>query len=267
LAHKEDEGYLPTDGLYKNISELQDLLIRYATGEGQDEAKYKELRRATLVHGKSLKLIPEFVTNCRTLDQFWHLMKTRFEHYSERREFIYEAFLPILNELEVGIDGGLISLYSEPIKEFNLERVEKEYSKCFERSKQDPEGAITSARSLLESVCKHILDGAGEEYKGKEELQDLYKKAARMIRLAPEQHKEQVFKQTLQGCISVVEGLASMRNAYSDSHGKSKHVVIPKERHAKLAIGLACSMALFLLQSLEDNGYVKPSNHSQDKTE
>lgn len=258
---------MPTYGLYRTVLEIQDLLIKHATGTGQDEDKYQELRREIIGYERSPKLIPVFVINCRTLEQFWHLMKSRFESYQERREFIYEAFLPLLNELEAGTNKGFISLYSEPIEAFNLERIEKEFIKCFERSPKDPEGAITSARSLLESVCKHILDESGEVYKEKDELQDIYKKAARKIRLAPEQHKEQVFKQTLQGCLSVVEGLASMRNVYSDSHGKSKHIVIPKERHAKLAVGLASSMALFLLQSLEDNGYVKQSNPSQDKAD
>ena len=256
---------MPTDEFFEKLLELQDLLIKHATGTGQDEDKYQKLRRAILGHKMSPKLIPMFITNCRTLEQFWHLMKSRFEHYQERREFVYDAFLPLLNEVEASTNGGIISLYSEPIMAFNLERIETEYVKCLERSQKDPEGAITSARSLLESVCKHILDESGEDYKEKDELQDIYKKAARRIRLAPEQHKEQVFKQTLQGCLSAVEGLASMRNAYSDSHGKSKHKVVPKERHAKLAVGLACSMALFLLQTLEDNGCNKLNNTSPDK--
>jgi len=46
-----------------------------------------------------------------------------------------------------------------------------------ERRATDPEGAITAARTLLETVCKHILDEKGEPYEDGIPLPKLYNTA------------------------------------------------------------------------------------------
>ncbi|WP_208453436.1 abortive infection family protein, partial [Burkholderia gladioli] len=114
----------------------------------------------------------------------------------------------------------------------------------------DPEGAITSARTLLESVCKHILDELFVGYGEAPDLNKLYGLTAKALNLSPSQHTEPVFKQILGGCTSVVEGLGAVRNRLSDSHGKGKVAAKPAARHAELAVNLSGSVALFLLATL-----------------
>lgn len=80
------------------------------------------------------------------------------------------------------------------------------------RRAEDPAGAITTARTLLETVCKHILDDLKEEYPTDADLPKLYKITAEKLNLAPSQHSAAVFKQILGGCTSVVEGLGALRN-------------------------------------------------------
>ena len=73
---------------------------------------------------------------------------------------------------------------------------------------RDPEGAITISRTMLESVCKYILDDLSVDYDlNRIELSDLYKKTANQLNLSPEQHTEKVFKQILGGCSGIVNGL------------------------------------------------------------
>lgn len=61
----------------------------------------------------------------------------------------------------------------------DAEHVGIAWTKVIERRSSDPEGAVTMARTLLESVCKHILDEAGEsEHEAKPDLNKLYKKTA-----------------------------------------------------------------------------------------
>jgi hypothetical protein len=129
------------------------------------------------------------------------------------------------------------------------EHVKAAWEKALGRREIDPEGAITSARTLLESVCKLILDENAITYDQGLDLSKLYKEAAKALKLAPEQHQEQIFKQILSGCISVVEGLAALRNSLSDAHGRAKRAVRPEPRHAELAVNLACSMASFLMRT------------------
>ena len=65
------------------------------------------------------------------------------------------------------------------------------------------------------------------------------------------QHSENIFKQILVGCHSVINGMAGMRNRFIDAHGKVKTGIIPDPRHAELAVNLAGSMATFLVATWE----------------
>ncbi len=58
------------------------------------------------------------------------------------------------------------------------------------------------ARTLLESVCKHILEEARTEYDETPDLNKLYRQTAELLKLAASQHTEKVFKQILGGCTS-----------------------------------------------------------------
>jgi phage terminase large subunit-like protein len=44
------------------------------------------------------------------------------------------------------------------VKAVSSDYIQETWHKALERRASDPEGAITAARTLLESVCKHILD-------------------------------------------------------------------------------------------------------------
>jgi hypothetical protein len=83
------------------------------------------------------------------------------------------------------------------------------------------------------------------------DLPKLYGLTSRQLNLSPSQHTEQLFKQILGGCQTVVEGLGALRNRHSDAHGKGVAVARPAPRHAELAVNLAGTMATFLLQTWE----------------
>jgi hypothetical protein len=125
--------------------------------------------------------------------------------------------------------------------------VDEAWRRMFARAASDPEGAITAARTLMETVCKHILDDLGEGGDDAAELPALYRAVSTKLNLAPDQHTEQVFKQILGGCTTVVIGLAGVRNKLSDAHGKGPRAARPSARHAELAVNLAGSMAAFLV--------------------
>ena len=47
---------------------------------------------------------------------------------------------------------------SESISLIDANEVHNAWQKAVQMRQDDPEGAITAARTLLETVCKHILD-------------------------------------------------------------------------------------------------------------
>lgn len=138
---------------------------------------------------------------------------------------------------------------SEGLAAFDEESVHAEWQRALGRRASDPRGAITAARTLLETVCKHVLDDAGVAYREKDDLPQLYKATAKVLRLAPSQHTEEVFRQILGGCTAVVEGLGSLRNRLSDAHGQGRKPTRPSARHAQLAVNLAGAMAIYLVST------------------
>ena len=131
------------------------------------------------------------------------------------------------------------------------ESVQTVWQRALDRRISDPEGAITAARSLLETVCKHILDDLSVHYDDSGDLPKLYRLTSEALTIAPSQHTEQVFKQILGGCTSVMEGLAVLRNRLGDAHGGGRARIKPAPRHAQLAVNLAGAMTSFLVATWE----------------
>ena len=125
------------------------------------------------------------------------------------------------------------------------------WNKALGRRTSDPAGAITAARSLLESVCKHLLEDSDGKaaYGVNDDLPKLYRLVSERLNLAPSQHSEDAFKRILGGATSVVEGLGTLRNKVGDAHAAGRKQVNPSARHAALAVNMAGSMALFLIET------------------
>lgn len=238
--------------LLEKVEYLQNTLIARATAKECSDADYQYLREQLMANSSIKGLLPSFVRTSRTLSQFWGMIKPKIDNYEGRRKYIWDAFRPLLDKLE-GIENPQSphnnSVSSTLSSYYDLERVHSEWKKASDRRHEDPEAAITSARTLLEAVCKHILDEEGVEYDDGLDLPKLYKETSKALNLAPEQHQEPIFKQILQGCYSVVTGLGSLRNKLGDAHGKGKKAVKPEPRHAAFAVNLAGSVAEFLIET------------------
>ena len=233
------------------LETLQDNLIAIATGSSGDDLEYKTLRTELLNNEELKKLLPDFLQTNRTTGQFWQYIKFKFPTYAERRKYIWDEFAKSLNFIENKQKGIIDESISKTIDKFNQEYINAEWLKALERKVEDPEGAITTARTLIETTCKFILDDINETYKDDLELPKLYKLTAEKLNLAPDQHTEQIFKQILGGCQSVVEGLGALRNKLSDSHGKKTSHIKASSRHAELAVNLAGTMTTFLLETYD----------------
>jgi hypothetical protein len=226
---------------------FQDNLIIRATGGDFNNELFVFVRNELLKNKALEPYLPKWLNTTRTIEQFWPLIKAKFQHYSERKEYLWNEFAPLLNYLENKIVSPINTAIS-----FDEAHIHNEWQKALERKESDPEGAITSARTLLESVLKYILDEQAILYKEGIDLPELYKEVSKSLNLAPEQHQEQIFKQILSGTHSVVNGLGALRNKLGDAHGKSKSNVKPKERHSELAVNLAGSVSIFLIKTFKD---------------
>lgn len=250
IFSKDPAEELPTSAFERALL-LRNGLTNAATGGSMDADTYSLLRREFMEDPETRELLPQFVRTCRDTGDFWEHIKLAFGTYAGRRAHLRDAFSPLLDFLERR-GSPAAEMISEVLLSYDADGVHRAWQKALRRSADDPEGAITAARTLLESVCKHILDdGAGGEaaYGPSDDLPKLYRAVSERLNLAPSQHTEDVFRRVLGGCASVVEGLGALRNKVGDAHGQGKRPVRVSARHAHLAVNLAGTMATFLIET------------------
>lgn len=241
--------FLP-DSAIERATMLENLLIARATGDMTASTyDYEQLRRDFLADPEIKDLLPPFVRTCRSLDVFWPFIKEKAGTYADRRRFISEAFTPLVDYLEGRNRSPGDAVVSDALQSFDADGVHAVWVKALGRRNVDPEGAITVARTLLEAVCKRILDARLIAYTDKEDLPKLYSMAAKALNLAPDQHTEEPIKAILGGAMTLVNGIGTLRNRLSDSHARGGKPVRPSPRHASLAVNMAGALATFLVET------------------
>jgi hypothetical protein len=189
-----------------------------------------------------------------TPDLMWSYLRsvaTGSGSWALRRGAAHELIDPVIEALFDATESPADHLITGATVRLNADSVRDAWDKAIARRETDPEGAITMARTLLESTLKTILDDRNVAYRGADDLPALYRAASAELALAPGAYSEESFKQILGGCNSVVVGLGSLRNKASDAHGSGRKSYRPAVRHAALAVNLAGSMALFLIETHE----------------
>jgi hypothetical protein len=141
------------------------------------------------------------------------------------------------------IEAGKLSFKAPPERH---EMIQEQIAKCERRLEEgDYTGAITSARSLVEGVLQQVealLDPSPPKYNGK--LSPLYTRVYRRLNLDPgREDLDNTIKQVLTGLISVISGLAPMRNQMGDAHPFEYR---PHRHHAELAVNAAKTVVNFL---------------------
>lgn len=245
----DDSSDLP-DTPFERARMLQDMLLARATdSSSMDEKLYLRLRKEFMDDPATRPLLPDFVRSNRTGGSLWGYFKSVSGQWQPRREHIWKSFGPILDYLEGSAGAPADAAITETLASFDPDGVHRAWEKALERRQQDPEGAITAAKTLLETVCKRVLEEAGQSYGGNDDLPKLYHQTAQLLKLAPSQHTEDAFKTILGSCQQVVNSLGTLRNKIGDAHGQGRDAVRPGPRHAALAVNLAGSMATFMVET------------------
>ncbi len=118
---------------------------------------------------------------------------------------------------------------------------------------QDPEDAILSARELVESTCKMIIEHYDKTPPRNASLGKLYNQAAELLTLRANDIKgddeaSKASRQVLQGLSSVADGLGLLRNRVGRGHGRIAKSPA-RQRHAELATNASSKLTLFLLDT------------------
>ena len=232
------------------VALLEQILTDTATGNPADNRTYEQLRRELMADPAIRVLLPEFVHTYRSLGAFWPYIKNQAAKWAERRQIIGAAFTPLVDHLERCDGAPGDSVADAVLVSFDAEGIHEVWAKALSRRGTDPAGAITMARTLLETVVKRILDELDEAYSDKDDLPKLYAAAGRALNLAPNQHSEEPIRAILGGAMTLVNGIGTLRNRLSDSHGRGGRLPVrPSPRHASLAVNTAGAVATFLVET------------------
>lgn len=118
----------------------------------------------------------------------------------------------------------------------------------------DPSLAIGTAKELIETCCKTILAERGKPVVGTPDVSVLTKETLRELKLVPEgipdaSRGADVIKRLLSNLGTIGNGLAELRGLYGTGHGKHGSTTGLGMRHAKLAVGAAATLVVFLFET------------------
>lgn len=118
----------------------------------------------------------------------------------------------------------------------------------------DPGLAIGTAKELVETCCKTILKERSVEFNKNADLPELVKLTSRELELTPDDIPEKAkasdtIRRLLSNLATITQGVAELRNHYGTGHGKAGGTKGLQARHAKLAVGAASTLAVFLSET------------------
>lgn len=142
------------------------------------------------------------------------------------------------------------------IEKFNAEYISQQINLMESAIENAPHVAIGTAKELIESCCKNILHERGKEINKSWNLLELSRETYKELQLLPmdvpeERKASKTIKSILGSLTMVVQGISELRNDYGSGHGKKAEFQGLNPRHAKLAVGAATTLAIFLLETHE----------------
>jgi hypothetical protein len=151
--------------------------------------------------------------------------------------------------------------------------MEKEIERMERGVNSDPALAIGTAKELVETCCKYILDQRGVIYSRGADIGDLTKLVVKCLKLVPDGIPEAArgadnIKMILRTLSTLTHNLAELRSMYGTGHGRRPGLKGLQPRHARLAVGAAVTFIEFVsethLNQLELGSVIMETTQSTD---
>ena len=159
----------------------------------------------------------------------------------------------------VGLDVGIVAAPSiadarKTLSGTDTGYVAQQITRMEAAVQNDPGLAIGTAKELVETCCKTILVERQVKVPQNFDLPQLVKFTSRELELTPADIPEQAkaadtIKRLLSNLATITQGIAELRNKYGTGHGKEATAKGLTSRHAKLAVGAASTLAVFLVET------------------
>lgn len=193
--------------------------------------------------------------NDTAVDDLLRLMKR------DGYEFDGESFVSLPSKQRPPIDA-IRSLASS----FDLPGLHAQIDRLAHAAEDDPSLAVGTAKEMVETICKTILEDRAVPSHGKD-LPQLVRAVAKELALLPENIPDhakgsEVIRRMLSNLNQISQGIAELRNLYGTGHGHDGRFTGLKPRHAKLAVGAAATLGIFLLETHLERAPRRPTSKS-----
>jgi hypothetical protein len=152
--------------------------------------------------------------------------------HMERDGFTFEN-----NRLET-IGGRLgLTQIADHADKLDASNLHLQIQRIEEAIESDPELAIGTAKELVETTCKTILQERGMPFEKNWDMMRLVKEVRKVLILTPEDIPDsakaaKTIKILLNNLATISQGLAELRNSYGTGHGKEGRKASLEPRHA-----------------------------------
>lgn len=141
---------------------------------------------------------------------------------------------------------------------FASEAISAQITRMETAVRDDPALAIGSAKELLESVSKGVLTRLGVEVTGREDLPRLVNMARQALDLDVGRSTEETLKRTLGSLATLTQGVAELRGQMGTGHGPHPEAPPPTPAIARLAVGSAVTLGVFLFETYTERALAEP---------
>jgi hypothetical protein len=163
-----------------------------------------------------------------------------------------------------GAPPSVVNALASLATTIDFDTVTRDLDRALASAEADPEDAVTSACSVIESVCRSILIELTGGLPDKRDIQSLYRAVRDPLGLSPGQPvtRDDIaddVRTILSGLNTTVQGIGALRTHGGDAHGRERgHARAIDPRIARLAIHSASAVAMFLIETWQRKFPSKP---------
>ncbi|MDH5505664.1 MAG: abortive infection family protein, partial [Anaerolineae bacterium] len=229
-----DDDWILTDPRFNLIKSSDEVFLRFIC---------ETVHPAVRINDDEVHMLVKHYIDCLRYDG-WEL----FEEQIVSGQPIY-SFRQLLPAGEQAINSA-----KQVTQVINTSYIHTQIKRLENSIEEDPELAIGTAKEFIETICKTILLDLTGQLPPKDNLPKLVRSTLREIKLTPEDISNEAIaadtiRQMLMNLASISNNLAQLRNSYGVGHGKEAKTKSLEPRHAKLAVGAATTLAVFLFET------------------
>lgn len=196
------------------------------------------------------------VTEAERLSQFYNefLRNDGFQLVEKTRI----SGKPVFVARQIGVSGTPgVQAAREVLSGGNVTYVAQQITRMEAAVQSDPSLAIGTAKELIETCCRTILSERGVSIPANPKILELVSLTSRELDLAPANipngaNAAATLKRLLGNLATITQAVAELRNEFGTGHGKEASAATLAPRHAKLAVGAASTLAVFLVETHRD---------------